>query len=175
MPPADNFRTRYDKLCTEEGPFILDEMITGFRWHIGGAQAFSAWPRPRVKFGKGWRTVSRRCCRQAQVQRSRSISIPGAERTFSVDDARWRKTSGLGAFIETVRIYQQEDVCGILWRYGARLRDGMNDLANAWRGAVISMDGPAICVWNYLTRDAAGAVSTRFRTLFSQEMVRNAS
>jgi glutamate-1-semialdehyde 2,1-aminomutase len=35
-----------------------------------------------------------------------------------------------------------------------------------------SMDGPAISL-NYVTRDASGSVSTKFRTLFSQEMIRN--
>jgi len=33
------------------------------------------------------------------------------------------------------------------------------------------MDGPAICL-NYLTKDAGGALSNKFRTLFSQEMIR---
>ena len=173
---ADNFLHQVRQLCTEEGAlFILDEMITGFRWHIGGAQAYFGVAPDLCTFGKGMANgfSVAAVAGKRKFMEVGSISIPGAERTFLLSTTHGGEMSGLGAFIETVRIYQQEDVCGHLWRYGARLRDGMNDLANACGVArYFSMDGPAICL-NYLTRDAAGAVSTRFRTLFSQEMVRN--
>ena len=38
--PAPGFLHGLQALCREQGAvFILDEMITGFRWHLGGAQA----------------------------------------------------------------------------------------------------------------------------------------
>lgn len=38
-PPRDQFLHKLQKLCHENGAlFILDEMITGFRWDAGGAQ-----------------------------------------------------------------------------------------------------------------------------------------
>lgn len=81
--------------------------------------------------------------------------------------------SGLGAFIETVAIYREKDVCRHLWTYGARLRDGLSDVARACGVADhFVMDGPAISL-NYITRDQAGKPSPGFRTLFSQEMIRH--
>src|SRR5262245_54137311 len=38
-PPLNGFLHEVQRLCHQQGAvFILDEMITGFRWHIGGAQ-----------------------------------------------------------------------------------------------------------------------------------------
>ena len=39
MPPVDKFLQKLKDLCEKHGAvFILDEMITGFRWHNGGGQ-----------------------------------------------------------------------------------------------------------------------------------------
>jgi glutamate-1-semialdehyde 2,1-aminomutase len=37
----NNYLYQVKKLCSDNGAvFIFDEMITGFRWHIGGAQGY---------------------------------------------------------------------------------------------------------------------------------------
>lgn len=39
--PVDNYLHEVQSLCKEHGAlFILDEMLTGFRWHNGGAQKY---------------------------------------------------------------------------------------------------------------------------------------
>ena len=44
---------KLQKLCNENGTvFILDEMITGFRWHNGGAQSFHDITPDLSTFGK---------------------------------------------------------------------------------------------------------------------------
>ncbi len=81
--------------------------------------------------------------------------------------------SPLGAFIETVNVYREKDVCRHLWRYGQQLKDGLKAIAQ--RHGISShfmIDGPAVSL-NYVTRDAAGELSSEFRTLFSQEMIRH--
>ena len=79
----------------------------------------------------------------------------------------------LGAFVETVRIYKENDACKHLWAYGEKLRDGMQQVAKECGvDNYFNLDGPAISI-SYITRDATGAPSTAFRTLFGQEMIRN--
>jgi glutamate-1-semialdehyde 2,1-aminomutase len=52
------------------------------------------------------------------------------------------------------------------------LRDGLTGVAKECGVQDhFVMDGPAICL-NYLTKDKQGALSTKLRTLFSQEMIR---
>ncbi len=174
--PSANFLHQVRHLCSDQGAlFILDEMITGFRWHLGGAQAYFGVDPDLCTFGKGMAngfSVAAVAGKRKYMEVG-SISQPGAERTFLLSTTHGGEMSGLGAFMETVRVYQEENVCRHLWDYGARLRDGMNAIARAYGVEnCFSMDGPAISL-NYVTRDVSGVVSTKFRTLFSQEMVRN--
>lgn len=174
--PANNFLQQVRQLCTDQGALlILDEMITGFRWHLGGAQAYFSVDPDLCTFGKGMAngfSVSAVAGKRKFMEVG-SISQPGVERTFLMSTTHGGEMSGLGAFVETVDIYQKEDVCQHLWDYGARLREGMDGIARACGVEnYFTMDGPAICL-NYLTHDAKGALSPAFRTLFSQEMIRN--
>jgi len=101
-----------------------------------------------------------------------AIDRKGAERTFLLSTTHGGEMSSLGAFIETVRIYREQEVCRHLWDYGAQLRDGLNGFAMELGIADhFAMIGPAISP-NYVTRDRDGEVSLPFRTLFSQEMIR---
>lgn len=173
---ASNFLHKVQCLCRAEGAlFILDEMITGFRWHLQGAQTYFGVEPDLSTFGKGMAngfSVAAVAGRR-EVMEVGSIQTVGAERTFLLSTTHGGEMCGLGAFIETVRIYREKDVCRHLWNYGARLRDGLTQVARECGVADhFSMDGPAISL-NYVTRAADGCVSAKFRTLFAQEMVRN--
>jgi len=171
-----NFLHAVQQLCRSNGAlFILDEMITGFRWHLRGAQTYFGVEPDLSTFGKGMANgfsvaalVGRR-----EVMDVGSISRPGAERTFLLSTTHGGEMSGLRAFIETVRIYREKDVCRHLWSYGEKLRMGLLDIAKEF-GVTghFSPDGPPISL-NYVTLDASGAPSMEFRALFAQEMVRH--
>lgn len=170
-----NFLHAVQHLCRREGAlFILDEMITGFRWHLQGAQVYFGVEPDLCTFGKGMAngfSVAAVGGRR-EIMEVGAIDRKGAERTFLLSTTHGGEMSGLGAFIETVRIYREQNVCRHLWDYGARLRDGLIAVAaESGVGDHFTIDGPAISL-NYLTRDADGQLSAKFRTLFSQEMVR---
>lgn len=172
---STNFLHAVQSLCRKNGAlFILDEMITGFRWHLKGAQSFFGVTPDLSTFGKGMANgfsvaavVGRR-----EVMEVGSINHPGRERTFLLSTTHGGEMAGLGAFVETVRVYQELDVCRHLWAYGAKLRDGLTQLAQEkGLGEHFVMDGEAIGL-NYVTRDRDRNPSLPLRTLFSQEMVR---
>jgi glutamate-1-semialdehyde 2,1-aminomutase len=170
-----NFLHQVQRLCRRKGAlFILDEMITGFRWHLQGAQTYFGVEPDLSTFGKGMAngfSVAAVTGRR-EVMEVGSIEKPGAERTFLLSATHGGEMCGLGAFIETVRIYKEQDVCRHLWAYGEKLRNGLNLVAaECGVDKHFSMDGPSISL-NYITRDAAGSPSMKFRTLFSQEMIR---
>ena len=49
-----NFLQEVQALCRADGAlFLLDEMITGFRWHLQGAQTFFGVEPDLCTFGKG--------------------------------------------------------------------------------------------------------------------------
>ena len=170
-----NFLQNVQRLCRANGAlFILDEMITGFRWHLQGAQTYYGVQPDLTTFGKGMSngfSVAALLGRR-EVMDVGSISKEGAERTFLMSTTNGAEMCGLGAFIETVRVYREKDVIRHLWVYGQRLLDGMRDLA-ARHGLEkhFVMEGNAPLM-NYSTRDAEGNVSLPLRTLFSQEMIK---
>ncbi len=171
-----NFLHQVQALCRSNGAlFILDEMITGFRWHLQGAQTYFGVDPDLSTFGKGMANgfslaalVGRR-----EIMDVGSISKIGAERTFLLSTTHGGEMSSLGAFIETVRIYKEKDVCQHHWRYGEKLKTGLLGLTKEFGiSDQFSIDGPAVSM-NYTARDANGRLSMDFRTLFAQEMVRN--
>ncbi len=171
-----NFLRRVEKLCRTDGAlFILDEMITGFRWHLQGAQTYFGVTPDLTTFGKGMANGFS----VAAVTGRREVMSVGAtenldmERTFLLSSTHGAEMAGLGAFLETVAIYQEFDVCRHMWDYGQRLKEGLNKVA-AECGVqdYFLLDGPAISL-NYITLDKSGSPSLEFRTLFSQELIRN--
>lgn len=171
---ADNFLLQVQSICRANGAlFILDEMISGFRWHLQGAQTYFGVMPDLTTFGKGMAngfSVAAVGGRR-DVMSVGSINNPGAERTFLLSTTHGGEMAGLGAFIETVNVYRQQDVCRHLWRYGQALKFGLSKLAQQHGVANhFKVDGPAISL-NYLTYDELGRLSPAFRTLFSQEMI----
>jgi len=173
---STNFLYQVQDICRSHGAlFILDEMITGFRWHLQGAQTYFGVTPDLSTFGKGMAngfSVAAVGGRR-DVMEVGAIKTQGAERTFLLSTTHGGEMSGLGAFIETVNVYRERDVCKHLWEFGKKLKDGLIEVAK--KNDVnyhFKIDGPAISL-NYVTRDAAGEVSQSFRTLFSQEMIKN--
>jgi glutamate-1-semialdehyde 2,1-aminomutase len=172
----DNFLQKVQTVCrANDALFILDEMITGFRWHLNGAQTYFGVEPDLSTFGKGMANgfsvaalVGRR-----EIMDVGSISNLGEERTFLLSTTHGGEMSGLRAFIETVKVYKEMNVCQHHWHYGEKLRSGLLDLAREFGiSDQFSIDGPPVSM-NFATRDKSGSLSMAFRTLFSQEMARN--
>ena len=175
-PAKRDFLKLVRALCDKDGALLIfDEMITGFRWDLGGAQVLFDVKPDLTTFGKGMANGFSLAAvgGRREVMEVGAINRPGMERTFLLSTTHGGEMTPLGAFIETMRIYQAENVCAQLWSYGRKLRDGMRAVA-AKHGLAdkVRMDGPAISL-NFLTYDADGNVSLLFRTLLLQEMIRN--
>jgi glutamate-1-semialdehyde 2,1-aminomutase len=170
-----NFLVEARELAHRRGAlFILDEMITGFRWHLRGAQTYFGVEPDLSTFGKAMANgysvaalVGRR-----EIMELGGIRSVGAERVFLISTTHGAEMPSLGAFIETVKIYREADVVGRLWRYGEQLFEGLGEVARRLGlGEHFQIDGSYIAM-NYVTRDVEGAISLPMRTLFAQEMAR---
>ena len=176
IPPKDNFLHKVKELCQKNGAvFILDEMITGFRWHLQGASKYYDIQPDLATFGKamGNGFPLSALTGKKEIMELGGILNEGAERVFLISTTHGSEMSSLGAFIETVKVYQEKDVCVHLWDYGKKLIDGMNSIAkDAGIENYFSAEGYA-CSPYYFTKDKAGKASFEFRTLFSQEMIKS--
>ncbi|MEI7605823.1 MAG: glutamate-1-semialdehyde 2,1-aminomutase [Rhodospirillaceae bacterium] len=171
-----NFLHRVRELTRKAGAlFVLDEMITGFRWHLQGAQTYFDVEPDLSTFGKGMANgfALAALAGKREFMDVGGIRQSGAERVFLMSSTHGAEMVALGALLETIRIYREEAVTDHLWSYGARLFDGINGVSRSL-GLIehFHMDGLPISM-NYLTKDRNGVPSLALRTLFSQEMIGN--
>lgn len=172
----ENFLVQVQAMCRRDGAlFILDEMITGFRWHLKGAQHLYGVQPDLTTFGKGMANgfAVAALTGRRDVMECGAINRPGQERTFLISTTHGGEMASLAAFLETVKIYEEEPVVYHLWAFGAKLLTGLEGIARELGiGHSFQMQGSAISM-NYVTLDAQGTPSLPLRTLFSQEMIQH--
>src|SRR5690606_12490173 len=149
-----------------------DEMITGFRWHPGGAAALYGVTPDLSTFGKG---IGNGFSVAALVGRRELMERGGLrtdqERVFLLSTTHGAETHALAAALATIRTYRTEPVVEHLYRQGERLAEGVR--AAAARHGVSEHVGVMSrpCNLIYYTRDGDGQPSQAFRTLFLQELL----
>lgn len=174
--PKDGFLQRVQSLCKAHGiVFVLDEMITGFRWHIKGAQHLYGITPDICTFGKAMANGFAVACiaGKREIMELGSIEFPGRERVFLLSTTHGAEMCGLGAFVATIRFMKKNRVVEHLWTYGRELKEMMQRKAEEHGIAHSFKVGGADCSPYYVTLDANGQNSLGLRTLFSQEMIRN--
>jgi glutamate-1-semialdehyde 2,1-aminomutase len=174
VPPREGYLQKALDICHAHGAlFVLDEMITGFRWHLGGAQAHFGIRPDLATFGKG---IANGFALSALVGRRDIMERGGLrqpkERVFLLSTTHGAETHALAAGLATIAVYQQRDVVGQMRRTGEALREGIEAVTRQlglekYFGV---LGHPANLV--YATRDQDGNPSQPFRTLFLQETLR---
>jgi glutamate-1-semialdehyde 2,1-aminomutase len=174
VAPRDNFLAETMRICHENGAlFILDEIITGFRWNLHGAQKVYGIQPDLSTFGKA---MSNGFSLSALVGKREFMEAGGLnhnrERVFLLSLTYGAETHHLAAAMETMRIYQEEPVIEHLYRQGERLSEGIRQLvADKHLDGYFGVDGRP-CNLIYYTRDDKKQPSQPFRTLFLQELIR---
>jgi glutamate-1-semialdehyde 2,1-aminomutase len=174
--PKDGFLQRVQELCRKNGiVLILDEMITGFRWHMKGAQHVYDVKPDLCTFGKAMANGFSVSCvaGRREIMELGSIEVEGRERVFLLSTTHGAEMSGLGAFVATMDFMQRNRVVEHLWDYGRKLTTMMTRQADAHGVGHSFKVGGAVCSPYYVTQDQSGANSLALRTLFAQEMIRN--
>lgn len=174
--PKDNFLHQVKELAHKHGTvFILDEMITGFRWHLKGAQHYYDIKPDICTFGKamanGFSVAA--VAGKREIMQLGSIEFEGTERLFMLSTTHGAEMCGLGAFIETITFMREHNVVDHLWEYGRKLIRLMNDTAAEFDLSDNFIAGGIECSPYYATIDKSGQTSLGLRTLFAQEMIRN--
>jgi glutamate-1-semialdehyde 2,1-aminomutase len=174
-PPKDNFLHELKRVAHEAGAlFILDEMITGFRWHNSGAQAFYDIDPDLSTWGKAIAngfSVSALAGKR-EFMRLGDLEQTDRKRVFLMSTTHGGETHGLAAAIATMKVYESEPVVEHLFGAGERLRAGFEQVS-AKHGLQqhITISGKP-CNLLFGTLDADGKPSQAFRTLFLQETIK---
>jgi glutamate-1-semialdehyde 2,1-aminomutase len=170
-PPADGFLAKLCALCHQEGAlFILDEMITGFRWHNSGAQAYHGVVPDLSTFGKA---LGNGFALSALAGRREVMRLGGLDhdrpRVFLLSTTHGAETHALAAGLEVMRTYQREPVVKTLWEQGRKLATGIRRAVAELRLEEFFFLSGQPCCLTYDIRDADRQHSQAFRTLFLQE------
>ena len=171
-----NFLHQVQELCKKNGAvFILDEMITGFRWHLRGAQYTYGIEPDLATFGKGMANgfALAALTGKKEIMEQGGILELGQERLFLISTTHGSEMSAFGAFLKTIEIYRNENVTDHLWNYGKKLIQGMNEIAVSHGVQEYFHVGGFACSPYYFTKDKNKEISLEFRTLFAQEMIKS--
>ncbi|NND33206.1 MAG: glutamate-1-semialdehyde 2,1-aminomutase [Saprospiraceae bacterium] len=172
--PAERYLQKVQELCHAHGAlFILDEMITGFRWHLGGAQTLYQVQPDLSCFGKA---MGNGFAISALTGKREFMELGGLyhdqERVFLLSTTHGAETHALAAFIAVVQAYQTHDVIQKIHRQGHMLSRGLKDVIKRHKledyVRILGHPSCLVCA----TSDHQGPGSQPFRTLLLQETMK---
>jgi glutamate-1-semialdehyde 2,1-aminomutase len=172
--PAPGFLEGVRALCDRHGAvLVFDEMITGFRYHLHGAQGMYGVTPDLSTFGKamanGFSLSALAGKRELMMLGSRQR--PGDD-VFLLSTTHGAETPALAATIATMDVYESEPVIEHLARQGERLASGLRAAAAAHGLSEHVFPVGFPCNLLFATRGPDGGPSQEFRTLFLQETIR---
>ncbi|MGL5874465.1 MAG: glutamate-1-semialdehyde 2,1-aminomutase [Xenococcaceae cyanobacterium] len=174
VAPVDNFLQEVKRVCHQNGAlFILDEIITGFRWHLNGAQKVHGIVPDLSTFGKA---MGNGFSIAALAGKREIMELGGLQhdrdRVFLLSTTFGAESHSLAAAMEVMNIYEREDVIGHLDRQGEKLKRGIEAaIANNHLEGYFEVFGKP-CNLVYATKDSNRERSQAFRTLFLQEIIK---
>ena len=173
QPPAPGYFDDLRRLCDRSGALlILDEMVTGFRWHERGAQFVHGIEPDLCTFGKG---IANGFPVSALAGRREVMRLGGfvddANRVFLLSQTAGAQPWALAAMLAVIDTCQREQISEQLHQIGGELRRGIEQVvADADLSSYFQLRGRD-CNLTYVARDQAGQASQAFRTLVLQELV----
>ena len=175
-PSLSNFLTQLHAIAKDHGALlILDEMITGFRYSVHGAQHLYNVSPDLTTFGKalGNGLPIAAVAGKREIMELGSINKPGAERLFLLSTTHGPELASLAAAINIMKRLRSDSTLARIGDYGKSLIDQANEVIES-HGLLGNLNfyGNPVSPY-YKTLDQEGAPSLELRTVFSQEMIRN--
>lgn len=172
-PPPDGYLDDLKSLCHEHGAlFVLDEIITGFKHDVRGAQSVYGVEPDLTTFGK---SIANGFSVDVLAGRRDVMRLGGIrhdeERVFLLSTTNGAETLGLSAALATLREIRERDVVNRRKSLGQELMDRLNDLFTS-RGLddhLVAEGFPALPLVQALGPE--GTPSLAFKTLLCQEVI----
>lgn len=173
--PQADFLHQAKRIAHKHGAlFILDEMITGFRFHMRGAQRLYDIEPDLSCFGKalGNGFAISALAGKADYMQLGGLTQTDYARVFLLSTTHGAETHAMAAAIATMKVYRDEPVIERLYQQGQHLAQGVEAaIANHGLGQHVLLMGRPCCL-AYATLDRNGETSQAFRSLFLQETIR---
>lgn len=164
--PAPGFLEGLKELCSENGALLIfDEVVDGFRFSIGGAQAFFGVTPDLSVFGK----AAGNGMPLSVVAGSRRI-MDAVDASIFISTTFGGETLSLAAGCAVIRELESKPVTERIWSLGKKLKEETNAMATRV-GVSIELKGyPCRMAFEY--RDDRGRRDWLYNSLFMQECVK---
>ena len=174
--PNANYLAEVRDICSENNiVFILDEMVSGFKWGLSGAQKFFNVEPDLSTWGKGIANGFSACALtgKAEIMELGGIRNQGEKKLFLMSSTNGAETTGLAALEATITAFQQNDMIADNWVRGEFLKSELQKIIVKFGiQDFISLQGyPCIFLVKCLNHRREADLS--FSTLLSQEMIDN--
>ncbi len=173
-PPKEGFLEGVRELCAENGVvFILDEMISGFKWGLQGASGQLGVKADLTTWGKGIANGFSACALtgKAEIMELGGIRREGEKKLFLISTTHGAETIGLAAMLQTIEEFKRYDMIAANWKRGAALKRNLEaTIARHGLDRGLQLSGYP-CLFALICRDAAGNPDDHYRTLMMQEMI----
>src|SRR3989344_3963226 len=172
--PREDFLKKVQSLCKKNGAvLILDEMISGFRWHLKGAQYVYGVTPELATYGKG---IANGFSVAVLAGRKDIMSLGGIhgpqERVFLISTTHGAENHGLAAAIATLNEMKKNDVAGHMCAVGAQLKNRLNSIHGQYGlENVLNIFGDVPCRLAMSVASHGGYDSFQLKTYFFQEMI----
>ena len=172
--PKKSFLSKVRELCNKNNiVLIVDEIISGFRFDLKGAQHKYGITPDLTTFGKAMANGFS----VAALGGKREIMKLGGldhkqERVFLLSSTNGAETHCLRAALKTIDILEKTDFIDENWSIGRRLKKGSNEIARGFGIEKYAFMG-GLCISptiNFL--DKSGQADAGLRTLFLQETIK---
>ncbi len=166
IPPENNFLENLKELCKENNALLIfDEVVTGFRFGLGGAQKFFNVIPDLAVFGKGIANGMPLSC----VVGRREIFEKVKDKIF-ISTTFGGEMLSLAAALANIKVLKTKNVIKRIWKLGEKLQKGTNKIAEKIGIDFKCIGYPPRVYINY--KNEKGEEDVIIKSIFLQEAVK---
>lgn len=173
LTPKDNFLENLKKICEDNGILLIfDEVVSGFRFSLGGAQELVRVKPHLSAFGKA---MANGFSVSALVGQKEFMKLGGInhefERVFLLSTTHGGETHSIAASIACIKEIIKHKAIDHFWKIGKLLKEGVINAAKEINAENLITVGGFDVKPSFSFNDEYGNPSMLSRTLFLQETI----
>ncbi len=172
IPPEKRFLEKIKELCERNNAvLIFDEVVSGFRFSLGGAQEYCGVTPHLAAFGKA---MANGFSVSALAGKREIMELGGidheSERVFLLSTTHGGETHSIAAAIKTISLIKDHGLINHFWSAGKNIKQALVSAAESNNMSAHFSVGGYDCKPAFGLLDENGQACMKLRTLFLQEM-----
>jgi len=173
-PPENDFLNKVAALCKDRGVLlIIDEMISGFKWGLKGAQNYFGITPDMSTWGKGIANGFSACALtgRAEIMELGGIRNEGNDKLFLISSTHGAESTGLAAMNETIKSFNKYNMIESNWDRGKFVKERLQSILTKYDLCDYLKWVGYPCLLLLECKDHEKKPNDYFRTLMMQEMI----